>query len=51
MPRKKQPATQLTDHQLAHRVFGVRGHKALKDLLLRLDSKPKPKRQRRKSKP
>lgn len=50
MPRKKKPASQLTDHELAHRVFGVRGHKQLKELLLQMEQKQKrqpPKRKRK----
>jgi hypothetical protein len=51
MPRKKKPAHQLTSHELAHRVFGKRGHKALQDLVLELDQKPKRKPPTRKPKP
>jgi hypothetical protein len=41
MPTKRKPAHQLTTEQLARRVFGTKGHKALKQLVLEHDEKPK----------
>src|SRR4051812_9163673 len=41
MPKKRKPAHKLKSHELAQRVFGAHGHKALQDLVLQLDNKPK----------
>jgi hypothetical protein len=48
MPKKKTPAHRQTTDELAQRVFGKRGHKALKELALQLDKKPKRKSPTRK---
>jgi hypothetical protein len=41
MPKKKKPAHALESHELAERVFGKKGHKALKKLALELENKPR----------
>lgn len=41
MPKKKKPANQLTDTELAKRVFPAGAYKRLKDLALELDNKPR----------
>jgi hypothetical protein len=41
MPTKRKPAHQLTTDQLARRVFGKEGHKALKQLVIEHDQKKK----------
>jgi hypothetical protein len=41
MPRKRRPAHQLTDKELAKRVFPAGVHKQLKRLALELEKKPR----------
>ena len=51
MPRKKKAANQLTDKQLARRVFPAGVHKRLKELALELDNKPNRLQPQKKAKP
>jgi len=51
MPSKKKRAHEMNDHELIVRLFGKRGHKALHDLVLALEEKPKRKPPTRKPKP
>ena len=41
MPRKRTPASKLTNDRLAKRVFSPDVHKELKELVLALDKKPR----------
>jgi hypothetical protein len=51
MPRKKRPANELTDQELAKRVFPGRVRKQLEKLVLELDKKPLRQPSKRKPKP
>jgi hypothetical protein len=50
MPRKKKTADQMTDAELARKVFPARVRNQLKQLMLELDEKPKRKPPTRKPK-
>jgi hypothetical protein len=51
MPRKKRPASELTDKELAKRVFPSGVRKQLEKLVLQLDEKPRRQPSKRKPKP